>query len=288
MLHEPIDTARAISLIRERHRQRQDIHRAEKSLTLQIKAICRRACAGLLSDALRSGDMDRAAFLKRTKADADVLYAALIDGEAHPLFLAVHPHIESFFQARAMFQTQRRAIEKHLESLAVALPIAPFVTAFRGLGMASLAAIVGEAGDLSTYSTHSKLWRRLGLAPFDGKAPSTWRKKGGLSAEQWTEVGYSPIRRSIVWNAGQCVLKAQSARVSKEGVVLREAGLYRLVYDARKQYELDRGIPKGHAHNRAIRYMDKKIIRDLWRAWRALSATDIAGDEIVEPQEKAA
>jgi hypothetical protein len=64
---------------------------------------------------------------------------------------------------------------------------------------------------------------------------------------------------------------------------------YRAVYDERKVYERQKAqaeglkvapsakIPKekhaeyrseGHSHLRAKRYMEKRLLRDLWRAWR--------------------
>ncbi len=256
-----------IDVIRETHRRRQDLHRAEKSLTLQIKAICRRLCAGALAAQWKSGEITEADYRKRTKSDADKLYDAVAKEQPHPLFLAATLNTASFFEARAIFEKRRAQTEKELERLAKTLPIAGWVLQLKGLGLGSLAAIVGEAGDLSNYATHSKLWKRLGLAVIDGGHQK--RAKGDAAIAH----GYCPTRRAIVWNIGQCVLKAQSARIDKEaGEELKPAGAYRLIYDARKAHELARApdMKPIHAHNRATRYMEKKVVRDLWRAWRAL------------------
>ncbi len=67
-------------------------------------------------------------------------------------------------EARDGIERHRRAVERRLEKLAGTLPVAPFVKATRGVGLLSLAAIVGEAGDLGAYRNHSALWKRLGLA----------------------------------------------------------------------------------------------------------------------------
>lgn len=185
----------------------------------------------------------------------------------HPLFLAATLNTASFFEARAIFEKRRAQTEKELERLAKALPIAAWVADVKGMGLGSLAAIVGEAGDLSLYATHSKLWKRLGLAVIGGG------RQRRVTGDAALAHGYSPQRRSIVWNIGQCVLKAQSARIDKEtGEELKPAGKYRKVYDERKAYELARDpeLSKAHAHNRATRYMEKRVIRDLWRAWRQL------------------
>lgn len=240
------DLAPIIDTIRELHRQRQDMHRAEKSLTLQIRAICRRLCAG-------------------DKGEADKLYKAMDGKGEHPQAMIASVLTEPFKQARAILEGNRKQIEKHMDKAAKALPIWPWVEAIPGFGAGSLAAVIGEAGDLSGYATHSKLWKRLGLAVIDG---GRQRRVSGADA---IVHGYSPSRRSVVWNIGQCVFKAQSQRVDKEtGEVKKEAGSYRKIYDARKEYELGRVETKAHAHNRATRYMEKRLMRDLWRAWRTI------------------
>ncbi len=237
-----------INAIRELHRKRQDLHGAEKRLTLQIKAICRRVC-----------DND--------KDEGNRMYAALKKGDEHPK--AIHlSHLQTFFTAQTFFEDARGGVEDQLEERAKALPIAAWMKTVKGFGIGSLAAIVGEAGDLASYSNHSKLWKRFGLAPFHGKALSSC-KGSDLTKDEWVEAGYSPSRRSIVWNVGACLLKSQSARIDKEtGEVKAEAGTYRQVYDARREYETARGIAKAQAHARAQRYMEKRFLRDLWRAWR--------------------
>lgn len=257
-----------INEIRELHRQRQDLVRTQASMTLRIKAIMRRMCSGVLSEKLKAGEINREDFLKLSKKEADKLYAAVTKNGEYEGSEKAAVITGPYFESRDVLERNRKLIEKRLERAAKQLPILSWVESIKGLGVGSLAAIVGECGDLANYSTHSKVWKRLGLAPIDGKAASTWRMKGGLNADQWTAAGYSPARRSVIWNVGASVLKAQSERVDKEtGELMKTAGHYRSIYDARKQYELDRGIPKGHAHNRATRYMEKAIVRDLWKAW---------------------
>lgn len=238
-----------IAEIRELWRQRVDLHRAEKSLTLQIKAKCRRLCDG-------------------DKKEADKLYASMLNGKAHDKAEVAFGASLPFIQARSLLEEKRKATEKQLEKLAERLPVAPWVQSVRGVGLGSLAALVGEAGDISQYSTVSKFWKRMGMAVMEDG--SRQRRIGGADA---IEHGYAPYRRAVVWNIGDCIIKAQSERVDKEtGEVKTEAGPYRVVYDARKEYEMPRVAestsPKAHAHNRAKRYMEKRFLRDFWRAWR--------------------
>lgn len=247
--------APTIDEIREQWRRRQSWHRAEKSLTLAAKAMCRRLVA--------KGEE------KAELKEADSLYSAALGKGAHPLsdvaFGAIFPIIE----ARDGMEKHRKAVEKRLAKLANGLPIAPFVESMRGVGIGSLAAIVGEAGDLSMYANPAKLWKRMGLAVMpDGRQ----RKVAGAAA---MEHGYSPQRRSVMWNIGDCIVKA--------GGPLRE------LYDARKLVEHEKAkaegltvapagkIPKkdadkyrseGHIHNRSKRYVEKRVLLLLWREWR--------------------
>ena len=239
------DHSHSIATLRELHRKRQDFHRSEKSLTLQVKAICRRLCAG-------------------DKDEADKLYTAMSKGAEDAQAMMAKEWTEPFIQARSILEGNRKQVEKDMAKVAKTLPVAEWVDGVKGFGIGSLAAVIGEAGDLSNYPTHSHLWKRLGLAVIDGG-----RQRLVPGADALVH-GYSPSRRSVVWNIGQCVFKSQSQRVDKEtGEVKIEAGEYRKLYDARKEYEMGRVETKGHAHNRATRYIEKKLMRDLWKAWRA-------------------
>lgn len=147
---------------------------------------------------------------------------------------------------------------KALEKLARGLPVWPFAERVRGFGAVSLAVIIGEAGDLSNYATKSKLWKRMGLAVIDGVRQGGLPK--GSSAERWIEHGYSPVRRSRMFVVGDCLIKTN------------RDGPYRRAYDERKAYELAKApeMKPIQAHRRAQRYMEKRLLRDLWQAWRAV------------------
>lgn len=219
-----------IAELREQWRRRQSWHRAEKSLTLQAKALCRR---------LVEGD----------KKLAEVLFNAAMGKGEHELATVALGAILPLTEARAGIEKHRKLVEKRLVQLAISLPVAPWVEGVRGVGMLSLAGIVGEAGDLADYSNPAKVWKRMGLAVMpDG---TRQRRVAGVEG---IEHGYSPSRRSMVWTIGTCILKA--------------GGPYKAVYDARKLYETERVETKAHAHNRAQRYTEKRLLRDLWSEWR--------------------
>lgn len=227
-----------VATIRETYRQIEDLQRAEIRLTLQIKAICRRLCGG-------------------DKNDADRLYNTVIRkrGAQHEHAATAEAIVIHFIAARDALESPKNALKKQIEKLAKKLPVADFVERTRGFSWGSLAAIVGAAGNLSDYPKHDRLWKRMGLACMEDGTRQ--RKVAGDAA---IEHGYSPARRSIMWNVGD--------------PQIRNRGRYRAIYDARKAYEMERSpeMTPGHAHNRAKRYMEKKLLRDLWQEWRRCCA----------------
>jgi transposase len=228
--------ANTIDEIREQWRRRQAWHRAEKSLTLQAKALCRRLAEG--------GD----------KKIADVIYGAALGKGTHPTAEVALAAMLPLIEGRDGIERHRKAVERRLTKLAKELPVGPWVESVRGVGLLSLAAIVGEAGDLACYPNPAKLWKRMGLAvmPDGGRQ----RKVGGVEA---LDHGYNPARRSVMWNLGACIIKA--------------GGPLKAAYDARKVYEAGRVETKAHAHNRAQRYLEKRFLRDLWSQWRKVSGS---------------
>lgn len=147
--------------------------------------------------------------------------------------------------------------KKNMARLAVQLPVwQAFGEQIRGFGDVSLAVIVAEAGDLSNYPDHSKLWKRMGLAVMDGVRQGGLKK--GANKDLWIEHGYNPLRRSRMWNIGDTLIK------------VNRNGEYRTAYLNRKAYELARApeMTPMQAHRRAQRYMEKRLLKKLWQAWR--------------------
>lgn len=50
---------------------------------------------------------------------------------------------------------------------------------------------------------------------------------------------------------------------------------YRSIYDQEKQRQLEKGLAKGHAHNRGVRKMKKEFLKHLWLYWRQLEGLPI-------------
>lgn len=171
------------------------------------------------------------------------------------------------------------AATKAMTRLAASLPAAEWAAGVRGFGMLGLAIIVGEAGDLSLYPKKGHLWKRMGVAVNDdgtrqGVVAPGLPKDAMKSA--WIGQKYSPRRRSRLYTIGSAMVMAGDTP-------------YRQAYLARKAYEAQKAeaqglivapagkIPSarkaefrslGHIDNRARRYVEKRLLRDLWKAWR--------------------
>jgi len=221
---------------------------------------------------------------KRIATQADQLIDCgekLAKGKPHDLsdteeFQNYGPIILVAINARKLTDDFEKIAHKEMERLAKLLPVwSSFGESIRGFGAVSLAVIVGEAGDLNHYSSHSKLWKRMGLAVMDGVRQGGLKKTSGK--DLWIEHGYSPIRRSRMWNIGDTLMKGN------------QTGPYRTAYLARKDYERERAVANGltvapaakipaktrelfisdgQIHLRSQRYMEKRLLKHLWQAWR--------------------
>lgn len=231
-----------IALLRERQKDREDLVRAETRLTNQVKAICRRLVVppdhkgALTPQLLRQAK----ALYKQMDRPYEDRYAVVANTAAAPLL-----------QARALIHSHRLTTEKSLVRLAEQLPVFPWWVRVDGLGALGLAQLVGEAGDLSRYAGPAKLWVRMGVGMKGGQAQRRMKDKEAAKRMQ-----YAPRRRSAMWRIGSSLIKKQNE--------------YRDLYLARKQYEEEfhPELTKGHRHKRAQRYMEKRLLRNLWRAWR--------------------
>ena len=168
--------------------------------------------------------------------------------------------VEAAELSRAPFDAIEADAKKTMANLAEQLPVWRQFEPVRGFGPISLAVIVGEAGDIGAYRSHSALWKRMGVAVMGNL------RQGGLpktaKAEEWIAHGYNRQRRSRLWNIGDALIKGN------------KDGRYRTTYLARKAYEIARNpeIKPIAAHRRAQRYMEKRLLRDLWQAWRGGSS----------------
>lgn len=168
--------------------------------------------------------------------------------------------IIAMYRARTGIDKYRDRLEKKMCPLAESLPTWEFWKDIKGLSSLGLAIVIGEAGNLSDYANPGKLWMRLGLAPHDCYLMTTNEGK---------EIAAIPKRRrSAIWTVGDSLIKGNR----NNGETLEYATLYNI----RKAYEHERNpeLTKMHAHRRAQRYMEKRLIRNLWQAWPKHNPTE--------------
>lgn len=271
--------------IREWHRRREDFLAAEGNLTRQMKSILRRIIAHHKNldmskpkdRAIASGFLDPAfnRIRKRGKffkGDAEGLVkdtgpVELVrsgDDDELIYWLGVMS-IGPMAVALPFVKDPRMEAEKMLIGLAKELPVAEWARTIRGFGVdngVGLGQIVGEAGDLGRFDKKGQLWKRMGLAVINGE-----RQRKVKDKEMAALHGYSPRRRSVMFSLGDSMIRAQ--------------GTYVPVYYREKERQLaihpellDKKGGKGHIHNRARRYMEKMMLRDLWQVWTGRKPID--------------
>lgn len=185
--------------------------------------------------------------------------------------------------AQKMYQVADEALDritKEMTAAAKLLPVYAFVESVRGAGPTTLAVIVGEAGDLCRYPHPDKLKKRLGLAPFtkDGitQAPSTWAKRGGLTAADWADPEhgpkYAPKRLGEIFGSVTVPLcTKQLVGKAKTGDGPRQAhGKYGEVYLRRvaRTLETKPELTPQWRHLDACRVMTSAFVSDLWSEWQ--------------------
>jgi hypothetical protein len=263
-----------VASIRYWHRQRVFAMEQRKRADLALGSFLRTALgwSKALPDADRKRINDQAkALITLGEAEAKGK-APEVDEPAYDEWRDV---IAAAIASRAPFDAVEKRATKEMGVLAKALPVYPWAEGIRGFGDVSLATIVAEAGDLADYPKKGHLWKRMGVAVMGGV------RQGGLlksaSKDDWIAHGYNRMRRSRVWNIGDALIKGNGD------------GEYRTAYLARKDYERKRAeangltvvpaakiskgraaefMSDGHVHRRAQRYMEKRLLRDLWQAWR--------------------
>jgi hypothetical protein len=182
------------------------------------------------------------------------------------------------------YNTQIKTLEKTMLRIARKLPVATWIAESeqKGIGLHLFAVIIGETGNLSNYDCPSKVWRRLGCAPwqFQGqtKQGSTWRRDGGLPASEWEEYGYSPRRRSVAYLVGECIVKHNESiyktRYLDAKVKARETHPEWKWRPCKKCLALGdcrtcggTGEVCGHAHNHGMLLASKLFLKNLWIEW---------------------
>ncbi len=227
--------------IRHAYRMRDEYQRAELRLNNQLKALQR-----------RSGHGSRDSQLAVAGASLEGIGQVSLEPQKHdadPSFDVLGEHLK---RHRDELGKERKRWEKNLIALTKELPVWPWAEAIRGVGPLSLGQVIAETGDLALYANPAKVWKRMGLAVFEGKAQRRVTDKALAVV-----MGYNPRRRKVMF-------------IVADNLVKLNKGIYRELYDERKAYELAQHpeFSKKHIDLRARRYMAKRLLRDLWVEWR--------------------
>jgi hypothetical protein len=231
--------------------------------------------AGYLGYSNKMEEKERAALFDKA-ADA---IKAVVKGDVPKALEGIHKLITTTKGAMAGFDHDEAIMEKSMKELAQQLPVAKWVEHQdqAGLSILGLAVLIGETGDLNSYSNPGKVWRRMGCAPFESEGKvamgRTWAmgKEGKLSADQWTEFGYSRRRRAIAYMIGTNLIRQNYARGG--GEVNSETdtpdGPYRAHYlTAKTRFKaLHPDYSDGRCHLHGMLLATKLLLKRLWVVW---------------------
>lgn len=178
--------------------------------------------------------------------------------------------------AIANHHVQRLATERELRACVKLLPVAGWVDTIPGFGLIGLSLIIGECGDLDNYATPAKVWKRMGLGVREDGTRQ--RRVAGTTLEEALAIGFCPRRRALSHVIGESLLRGNGD------------GAYHAYYTQEKERQLakfpdpvirvgedgkKKDIRKLLAHRRALRHMEKRLLRNLWREWHHQSDSNV-------------
>jgi hypothetical protein len=257
-------TIDAVNDIRRHHRRRRFAMKIQQKLDRALESFLR------VNTTEWSPDLPDA---EREKINKEVkqLIKEIRSGKTSEFADVVHVSDE----ARAPADAMREASEKRMGELAMQLPVYPWIESVHGAGALGLATIVAEAGDLSGYPQPAKLWKRLGFAPFEGLAGSSWKRDKwrprALTSEEWKANPFSGERYALMHQIAVWLVNAQWIGKAKsdtgEG---KPNGPYGQVYAERRKHTTAEHPDWSDMHRRmdAVRITMKRFLLDLHVQWR--------------------
>ena len=165
--------------------------------------------------------------------------------------------LDRIAEARA----QQKIYDESVTDLAHSLPLwEPWASKIKGLGPINLANVLSATGDLWLYENAGKVWKRMGLALV--RDHGIQRKS--RDKELALLFAYSPARRALMFVVSDGLMKGGRKKIDEP------TPRFKIMYDLRKEYEMGKEevAAKGHAHNRALRYIAKRWLKELLQQWR--------------------
>jgi hypothetical protein len=261
------DLTDTIALVRGLHRRRRFTVKLQQKVDRSLESFIRVNATNWNPNASEA---------EREKSNKQVreIIKSVRDGKPHEFA----EEVQMTDTARKPADERRAASERAMEKAAKELPVFPWVKSVHGAGALGLATIVAEAGDLSNYATPAKLWKRLGYAPYDGHAGSTWKRESwrprALTKEEWIENPFSGERYALMAQIGTWLVNAQLVSKTKTASGKSEAnGHYGEVY-LKRRADTEQSHPDwsdGHRHKDAVRVTMKAFLKDLWNEWNRIA-----------------
>ena len=253
-----------VEQIRAAHRDRRFAMKVQQKLDRSLESYIR------INFTQWSPDLDKKERDKLNKEVAAIIKAARA-GDGDPRIVVM---ISSTDEARETFDNMRAEQEKAMEALAKQLPIYPWVESIRGFGALGLATIVAEAGDISKYPNPQKLRKRLGFAPYDGHAGSTWKRESWrertLTKEEWIANPFSGERYALMHQIVVWLVNSQWIGAAKTGTGEgKPNGHYGQVYFDRRARTAKTHPDWTNKHSQmdALRVTMQSLLTDLWCQW---------------------
>lgn len=152
-----------------------------------------------------------------------------------------------------------------------------FLKDIKGIGPAMAGVLLSEI-NIVTARYPSSLFRYAGLdVAEDGKGRSS-RKEHLVDVAYTTKSGETALKKSLTHNR---FLKTKLMGVLAPSFLKQGDSPYRKIYDDYKNRLVNRPdcaeLSKLHIHNRAMRYMIKMFLVDLYMAWRPLEGQERFG-----------
>ena len=257
-------TSETIDIIKAHHRTRRYTIKMQQKIDRGIEFFIRINATDWRYDA---DEKERERFNRQVKSI--IAAARKKTGEEKVMELAINTD-----RGRKPFDGMRKAAEKEMEKLAAELPAAGWVESVRGAGLLGLATIVAEAGDLSNYPNPAKLWKRLGFAPYDGLAGSSWKRETcrprALTKQEWIDNPFSGERYALMHQIAVWLVNTQwIGKAKTESGEGEPKGPYGELYAARRKRTLETHPDWSDGHRRmdALRVTMKAFLKDLHGAW---------------------
>jgi hypothetical protein len=269
-------TDEIVAAIRAQHRKRRYAMKAQSKIDRALESFVRREFTGWRPDL---PEAEREKFNKEVARILKAARAGKGDSELVEIVNATDASRETFDGIRA-------AAEKTMEKKAAELPVFAWTESVPGVGPLGLATIIAETGPLHYYAGPYKVFKRLGFAPYDGCAGSTWKRETWrprtLSADEWVENPFSGERYAQMAMIAQFLwMKQWKGAAKSETGEGQPTGPYGEIYAARRAHtaQTHPDWSKGHSHSDALRVMMKEFLKDLWCAWTRTLGHEVRVEE---------